>query len=112
MLHASRCSARLQLDAVPVLPGFRELARTGVLSSLDPANRARARPALQCAPTQEAHPSWPALFDPQTSGGLLLACPAEAAPPLLNSLHSAGLPHATCVGSVVASAEPGQLFVS
>jgi len=112
MLHASRCSGRLQLDAVPLLPGFRELARLGVLSSLDPANRARARPALQHAPALEAHPAWPALFDPQTSGGLLLACPSAAARPLLHALHSAGLPHAACVGAVIDSSEAGQLFVS
>ena len=39
------------------------------------------------------------LYDPQTSGGLLISVAAEGAPKLLSSLLDAGLP-AAIVGSV------------
>lgn len=41
------------------------------------------------------------LFDPQTSGGLLIALAAEKAETLLNSLHEAGLEDVAIVGDVV-----------
>lgn len=42
------------------------------------------------------------LFDPQTSGGLLIALPAEEAPRLLHDLCAAGLP-AAAVGEIMAA---------
>jgi selenide,water dikinase len=49
------------------------------------------------------------LYDAQTSGGLLLAAPAAAAPALLDDLRSRALP-ATLVGHVVVG-EPGHIDV-
>jgi len=42
------------------------------------------------------------LFDPQTSGGLLMSVPAAAAEPLLRKLHRAGIKSASLIGEVVA----------
>lgn len=50
------------------------------------------------------------LFDPQTSGGLLIAVPADHAEQFLQALHSAGVPEAAIVGRVVAE-HPGQIEV-
>jgi selenide,water dikinase len=44
------------------------------------------------------------LFDPQTSGGLLIALPEQEAPGLLTELKSAGLP-AEIVGEITESTE-------
>lgn len=41
------------------------------------------------------------LFDPQTSGGLLIAVAAQAARPLLAALHAKGIAAASIVGEVV-----------
>jgi selenide,water dikinase len=46
------------------------------------------------------------LFDPQTSGGLLLSVPESRAQPLLNELRSAGLNSASMVGKVLKSPTP------
>jgi selenide,water dikinase len=41
-------------------------------------------------------------FDPQTSGGLLIALPQGDAPRLVAELRAGGVPAATIVGSVTA----------
>ena len=45
------------------------------------------------------------LFDPQTSGGLLISLAKEEAPALLDKLKASGLP-AEIVGEVLAKTEP------
>ena len=47
------------------------------------------------------------LFDPQTSGGLLMALPEFEAGELVDELRKAGLAAATKVASVVAGDSPG-----
>jgi len=43
------------------------------------------------------------LFDPQTSGGLLIFLAAEQAGPLLNELQQAGIEDAAIIGEVVST---------
>ena len=43
----------------------------------------------------------PVLFDPQTSGGLVLSIPQSQADEMMKSLHAAGVASATQVGEVV-----------
>lgn len=93
MLRASDVAAELNLSSVPLLPGVAELLRAGVESTLAPANRAaeseiedrrdnKARTkaaAVDCPACSSEEAAYAALFDPQTSGGLLLGVPAEDA---------------------------------
>jgi len=46
------------------------------------------------------------LFDPQTSGGLLISLAPKAAQLLLDRLHDAGVPEACIIGEVTSSATP------
>ena len=46
------------------------------------------------------------LFDPQTSGGLLISLAPKAAQLLLDRLHDAGVPEACIIGEVTNSATP------
>lgn len=46
------------------------------------------------------------LFDPQTSGGLLIAISAEQAQPLVEALHARGIQHAAIIGEVRTAAYP------
>jgi selenide, water dikinase len=92
MLDASCVSARITTKAVRLYQGFDEVVSHGVVSSLHAGN---ARTACRIQGTV-APPAW--LFDPQTSGGLLGAVPAEAVAATLEALHQAGYPDATVIG--------------
>jgi selenide,water dikinase len=50
------------------------------------------------------------LFDPQTSGGLLLAAAAQSADALVRELRAAGDRAATCIGSVTPPRSDGKRF--
>ena len=94
MLTASHVAAELWPEAIPVLPGARELAEQGVESSLAPDNaRALAgmgRDALTAV-----------LIDPQTSGGLLAGVSANRVEHCLIALREAGMT-AAAIGVVEA----------
>jgi selenide,water dikinase len=73
MLRASGVAVNINLSSLPLLPGVAELVAEGVESTLAPANRAaEADIDRDRAAVSAASPSYAALFDPQTSGGLLL----------------------------------------
>ncbi len=105
MLQASGVGATLDLQSIPVLPGFEELHRAGIASTLAPSNHAAAIHIDSDDTATEGNHRWAALFDPQTSGGLLLAVPAERTGSLLNQLHAEGITEATCIGEITSSAK-------
>lgn len=105
MLDASRASARLSPANVPLLDGFAELSAAGVRSSLAPANRELESRLRLPHSGLSALPGYHALFDPQTSGGLLIGVPSEQAASLCRRLHEAGSPHATPIGQVLAASD-------
>jgi selenide,water dikinase len=98
MLDASRLSARLRIDRVPLYEGFAEVVAEGIVSSLHRDN-AKMACRVQAAPA----PAW--LFDPQTSGGLLAAVRPEAADEIVRQLREDGYPRADVIGEVVAMEE-------
>jgi selenide,water dikinase len=71
MLQASGASAEIWLDQLPLLPGSRELLESGVESTLAPANR-HVEASMDVDRETRALSEYPIVFDPQTSGGLLL----------------------------------------
>ena len=89
LARESRVRLELRFDALPVHPGFFELVRAGVSTGCTPRNLAHAAPHVESrqalAPEQEE-----LLYDPQTSGGLLLALPAERAAACLAALLASG----------------------
>ncbi len=107
MLRAAKASARLGLGAVPLLPGAASLLARGLRSTFHAQNE-EGQAAGAVVDTEAACPEeLAALFDPQTSGGLLLGVPADRADAALDSLHAAGDAAATCIGEVV-PAETGE----
>lgn len=76
LCQASDCAARLNLNAIPLLPGAEALALKGIKSSLYTQNRKAI--GLQEWPVSiTQQPRFNLLFDPQTSGGLLAGIPAK-----------------------------------
>jgi selenide,water dikinase len=99
MLEAGSVDATLMLPQVPLLDGLAETMALGVFSSLQPQN-VRLRRAIRNLDTVAAHPLYPALFDPQTAGGLLASVPAHRADACTAALKAEGYAAATIVGSV------------
>jgi selenide,water dikinase len=91
--------ARLKLAQIPLLRGVLEQFRAGIVSTMQVANTRSAGDHLQrLEPVDEAHLQ--ALFDPQTSGGLLIALPAQRVPALLGALHLHGYAQAQVIGEL------------
>jgi selenide,water dikinase len=103
MLRASDVRAHLDLDAIPVLPGAATLLESGLRSTYHEQNAA-LRGDVEGAPRD---PRREIVFDPQTSGGLLIGVAADEADTLVAALREGGDTHAAVVGRVVeASALP------
>lgn len=82
---ADRSQAALHFDgsALPVLPGARRAAATGVRTGGDPRNRQHLEGRVQVIDRNGHRDELEALiFDPQTSGGLLAAVDPAALPEL------------------------------
>jgi selenide, water dikinase len=88
LLDASGAGARLRLEDVPVHDGVLELIAREVFAGGLRANREYLLPRFSATP--EPEPRVLALFDPQTSGGLLFALAREKLAWLLAELEEAG----------------------
>ncbi len=94
---------RIEIDwsAVPLLSGVAELAQAGFVTGASGRNWASYGHAVAlfegCADWQRA-----VLTDPQTSGGLLVTCAADAVEAVLAIFAAQGFAQATVVGRVVA----------
>ena len=103
MLDASRVSAEIVLDRVPLFPSVLELAEEGIASTLVPENsRLGGRLAGASARTPSSRAI---LFDPQTAGGLLVAIDADRASAAVAALHAAGDRSADVIGTVTAACD-------
>ncbi len=106
LASASQARVALEMNELPVLPGAISLVSDGIFSSLQPANL-RLKRAVQNEATALRHPAYPLLFDPQTSGGLLSAVPAERADACVAALRAAGYEASALIGEVVETLPEG-----
>lgn len=104
MLRASRTGAQLGIAEIPVLPGASELVRLGVESTLAPANR-EVESAIASTASQKQHATYSLLFDPQTSGGMLLAVAPHDADKLVCELIDQGV-DAAKIGAIQQPGHP------
>lgn len=97
----SMVGIKVDIAAVPIFSGARELARQGMCPGGLYRNREFYSASVEIAPNvpQEAQD---VLFDPQTSGGLLICLPPQQALQLLSELRQAGIAEAAIIGEVVA----------
>jgi selenide,water dikinase len=100
LARESRLTLEIEFDSLVPYPAFHDLVRAGVSTGCTRLNRAHVGGRLtlerELSPEQQE-----LLFDPQTSGGLLVALPAERADALLAAL-AAGGHRAARVGRAVA----------
>ena len=100
MLGDTALGARIDLDALPVLPGALETVETGILSTLQPKNERFAAQVEASAALRERN-EHALLFDPQTAGGLLAGVPKEAVRACAAELKSYGYLDTAIIGEIV-----------
>lgn len=97
-------AAHIDSRALRLLPGVRELAGQGVITGASTRNWQSYGEHVQlpadCNETTRA-----ILTDPQTSGGLLVACAEDAAPQVLQVFSDAGFEQAAVIGRMAAAPE-------
>ena len=98
MARASRVTFEIDASSVPLIPGARELAARGCLTSGDKSNRLYVGDDVSIGPGVDDELNR-LLFDPQTAGGLLVSLPAVRAEELLTSLRE-NYPDASVIGRV------------
>ena len=104
MAEGSGVTLRLRAEAIPVIPGVRELAAQDVVPGGSRANLRWVRPNVLVA--EGLHPTTAiVLADAQTNGGLLAAVDRARAGGLLEALRAAGVA-AVEIGEVVAGEPP------
>jgi selenide,water dikinase len=99
LLRKFNVSAAIELDTIPVLSEAIRASRAGIRSTLYPANLASERD-MESNDGVHARETYPLLFDPQTSGGLLAAVPSGRAGACAAELRGAGYDHAADIGFI------------
>jgi selenide,water dikinase len=97
MARGAGLRAEISWSAVPLIEGVVSLARDGFVTGASNRNWAGYGPDVAL------HPELPAvardlLCDPQTSGGLLVACSAESVDAVLASFRDGGFEQAAIIG--------------
>ena len=111
MAQGSKVRIELAFGRLPVHPYAVDMYRKGETTGSNKANRAIAKGWWQTR-QQLKREEEELLFDPQTSGGLLLALPEDQAGDLVQKMKQAGVQDAVVIGSVIASEHPGIDLVS
>jgi len=99
MARGAEATVQITAEAAPMLAGVETLLAQGVRTGASGRNWDSYGEAVEGL---EAGSVRDLLTDPQTSGGLLIACAAEAADALLALAHAEGFDRAAVVGRVVA----------
>jgi len=109
LVAASRVSATIWCDSVPILSQARQYVQQGIAPGGTHANRRFLSKWVIYDPSiTEAEELL--LCDAQTSGGLLAALPRDRAAEVVRSLHAIGASSAAVIGAVDGG-EPGRIHV-
>ena len=111
MAQGSDASLHINLDAVPVMDEAYKMYELGISTGVNKHNRAKVMPSIHfndSAKTEKRE----ILFDPQTSGGLLVSLPKDQAKEAIEKLHNTGLTDAKIIGEALELDSKIQIFVS
>ncbi len=99
MARGSGCTVEIGWNAVPLLDGVRDLAARGMVTGASGRNWAGYGQDVQL-PASLPPQDQALLTDPQTSGGLLVACRPEALDQVLAIFRAQGFDQAAVVGRI------------
>jgi selenide,water dikinase len=100
MCRGSQVGARIEFGRLPLHPGVLELARNGVATGASNRNWTGCGKDVVLADGLDGA-ARALLTDPQTSGGLLVACVPDAVDEVLAVFRNEGLERATAIGQIV-----------
>jgi selenide,water dikinase len=99
MARGAKCTVHLDWPQVPLLPGVKELAQQGCITGASGRNW-QGYGAEVALPSHFSEVDQNLLTDPQTSGGLLVACAPDSVDEVLTIFKQHGFEHAVTVGHV------------
>lgn len=105
MARASSCRVRIWAEAVPVIEGALDAASMGLIPAGAHSNRAHFSAWVTIDPDVAIERS-DLMFDPQTSGGLVIGVRSDHADELLQSLVAHGVEPVAQIGEILDS-DPG-----
>jgi len=108
MVIDSAVGIQLIADQIPIMPEALEYARMGLFPAGAYQNREFRESMIRFSPAVDLLVQ-DILFDPQTSGGLLMAVGREKADELIEELKSKGIDQAAVIGEV--SVEPAATII-
>lgn len=94
----------MRQSALPYYPGALEMYRIGQTTGSNKDNRKMVSQFDFILDAQLDSAKEELLYDPQTSGGLLISLPAEQADKVLAEMHATGVSDAVCIGEVAEGA--------
>jgi selenide,water dikinase len=106
MARESGVSVEVWWEAVPLLPEVVEYACGGLVSGAAERNREYAAKAVEEIAGVPEY-ALDILYDPQTSGGLLFALPAQSAEKVMGRLREAGCAQSAIIGRVTGASKGG-----
>ena len=104
MVLGSGTSAKIDADRVPLIDEALEFAAMGLIPAGAYKNR-EFREAMIAFADSVDRSRQDILFDPQTSGGLLIGVSARQAEALVGALKDAGIENAAQIGEILGDAE-------
>jgi selenide,water dikinase len=108
MCRGARLAAEVSLASLPLIDGVRALAERGFVTGASARNWAGYGAEVEMGP-DAAEVDRALVTDPQTSGGLLVACAPEAVDDVLAQFRRDGFERATAIGRLSAG-EPRVRF--
>jgi selenide,water dikinase len=105
MAQGSGVQIELNYEALPLYPNALKMYQQGETTGSNSANRKLVENSWEMGPGRSSAEE-ELLFDPQTSGGLLLSLPAAEADNLLAALKEVGVDSAARIGEVVGDGTP------
>ncbi len=99
MAGASGVSIRLWKEQIPVIEGTRQLAQMGIIPAGAYSNRNYTKDSVYLKDVETDLED--IIFDPQTSGGLLIALPEEKVSRLINQLDKKTASRCKIIGKVM-----------
>lgn len=110
MVHGAHCSATITASSVPLMKDVEKFAAMGIIPEGAHKNKAFYKKWVETS-LPENNPLEIILYDPQTSGGLLIAAPADSIQEIQAKLNDSKYPLQTAVIGEITKAGKARIVV-